>query len=449
MKIKKITYLNLIFACFLSLGLIAQSGTSSVSGTRHLPPVGNFIVKGLCAGDSTHFIDKTSGGYAIYWGIANDKGDTIYSSYEKNISYFFTKIGPYSVTMTSYNGHYTTITRNLYVDTVPHADFLFRYCYNQLYNFSTCSDQFVWILPDSSISTLDFPSYKFDKAGTYPITLIAKKGLKADTLTSLVKVAPDSLGFPNATFTAFLKDTNLFVFDFTALDTSASYYYWWFGDGQFDNTSNSPKVTHLLDTSKYAYPVTLSITNGCGSNNYDLDVFATLCLSPSNATVTDITSGSALLHWKGIAIYYTIQLGLQGFNLGSGTFYSSDSNYYKVTGLTANLNYSYYIRANCDTVNTTWIGPFNFTTLPVGINEGHFVNPVLIFPNPSNGQFIFQNLEKENQIEVYDSMGRMIYQTTSKNNSCVIDLSRKDKGIYLYKIINEKKEIQQGKISLQ
>nr|MBA3705363.1 T9SS type A sorting domain-containing protein [Bacteroidota bacterium] len=324
----------------------------------------------------------------------------------------------------------------------------FSYCYNQLFNFSTCSDQFVWIMPDSSISTLDFPAYTFKKAGTYPITLIAKKGLKADTVVSQIKIAPDSLGFPDATFTAFLKDTSLFIFDFAALDTNGTSYYWWFGDEQFDYNANI-RITHQLDTSKYTPPVSLSIFNGCGSGNYDLDLLKTLCLAPSNVTVTGITSNSAVLHWKGIGLNFDIQVGLQGFTLGSGTLYYTDSNFYKLTGLTAGSIYSYYIRSICDTMNTSYIGPFNFTTLPVGINELSSAHSITIATDQDKGQFLFMNLEKESQIEIYDITGRIIYQTKSKNNSCLVNLSEKNKGIYFYRVMKKNEKIQQGKLLLQ
>jgi len=72
-----------------------------------------------------------------------------------------------------------------------------------------------------------------------------------------------------------------------------------------------------------------------------------------------------------------------------------------------------------------------------------------VYPNPSNGQFNFTGLQKESIIEIYDVTGRLIYHSISQNTSESIDLSDKEKGIYFYKIINDKKEIQQGKIIIQ
>ena len=441
MNLKKITNLNLLIICFLCFGLKANA-------MMHPPPTPDFMALGLCAGDTTYFFDHTTSGYAIQWSILNDKGDTLYSSGNKDISYYFKKAGVYTVNMTAYNGHLAYLTKNILIDTVPHADFSFEHCFNQFYNLSSCSDQFTWIFPDSSISTDNFPSYKFKKAGTYSVTLIAKGGSKADTVVKQIKITADSLGFPDATFTSFLKDTNLLIFDFTVIDTGETHYYWDFGDGYSDNVSGY-KVTHQLDTSTYNPPVFIFVTNGCGSARYELDPLSMLCLYPTHDTVTNITSDAAVLNWKGIGLYYEIEWGVQGFTLGSGTSTTTFNTTYVLTGLQPNTTYSYYIRADCDTTITQYVGPYTFTTLSVGIKESSFINPVTISPNPSHGQFTFNNLENKNTIEIYDVTGRNIYRTISKNNSCIIDLTEKDKGVYFYKIVNEKMGMQQGKIVIQ
>jgi C1A family cysteine protease len=72
---------------------------------------------------------------------------------------------------------------------------------------------------------------------------------------------------------------------------------------------------------------------------------------------------------------------------------------------------------------------------------------VQVFPNPSNGVFTFSNLENENRIEVYDYVGNLVYQTTSKNTSVAVDLKEKSQGVYMYKVINTAtKEVKAGKM---
>jgi len=87
--------------------------------------------------------------------------------------------------------------------------------------------------------------------------------------------------------------------------------------------------------------------------------------------------------------------------------------------------------------------------IPVGLSNTLNENAISVYPNPSNGKFIFKGLKKENRIEIYDITGRLIYQIFSNENFQTIDLKDKDKGIYIYRITNTEKELQHGKILLQ
>jgi inhibitor of cysteine peptidase len=88
----------------------------------------------------------------------------------------------------------------------------------------------------------------------------------------------------------------------------------------------------------------------------------------------------------------------------------------------------------------------NYKPSITGIANQDQNNAIQVFPNPSNGEFVINNLEKENTIEIYDMVGKLVYQTVSKNPTCAIDLAGKDKGMYFYKVINANKLVQQGKI---
>jgi Secretion system C-terminal sorting domain len=85
----------------------------------------------------------------------------------------------------------------------------------------------------------------------------------------------------------------------------------------------------------------------------------------------------------------------------------------------------------------------------VEITEVEKTNAINVFPNPSNGQFNFIGFKKGSAIEIYDIAGRLIYMLVSKNETQTIDLSDKDKGIYLYRIISVDRDVRQGKIILQ
>lgn len=84
-----------------------------------------------------------------------------------------------------------------------------------------------------------------------------------------------------------------------------------------------------------------------------------------------------------------------------------------------------------------------------GINELASTPQISVYPNPSNGQFNFSGLEKENKIEVFDMTGKIIYQSIATSDFETINISDKVKGIYFYRITKEMKLVQSGKIALQ
>lgn len=269
---KKISlYLGILFAISIHVQAQTTDEYHREEGILHPPPVVNFYITGLCYGDTTHFISKTDIG-EIYWAITNDKGDTLYSVKSVDTKYYFKKKGIYNICQTADNGHLATKIRTVVVDTITHADFYFRPCINEFNNLSTCSDQFVWLMPDNSTTTDAFPAYQFKTGGNAPVKLIAKKGNKANTVTKVISVPTDSLGIPDATFT-FKRQGTSNVFDFKAVDSLEPHYSWTFGDLTFDDVSGY-KVTHTFNTSKYEAPMNLRVSNGCGFKIYEADPFA-------------------------------------------------------------------------------------------------------------------------------------------------------------------------------
>jgi C1A family cysteine protease len=72
---------------------------------------------------------------------------------------------------------------------------------------------------------------------------------------------------------------------------------------------------------------------------------------------------------------------------------------------------------------------------------------IRVFPNPGSGVFTFADLANENTIEIYDFVGKLVYQTTSKNTSVAVDLKEKSQGVYTYKITNTStKGVNTGKL---
>lgn len=80
-----------------------------------------------------------------------------------------------------------------------------------------------------------------------------------------------------------------------------------------------------------------------------------------------------------------------------------------------------------------------------GIREDYIEGGLLAYPNPSEGNF---TIEAEGQIILYNSNGEIVLteKLKHKNN---FDLSSQAKGIYLYRVINEKKSVYSGRIILK
>lgn len=89
-------------------------------------------------------------------------------------------------------------------------------------------------------------------------------------------------------------------------------------------------------------------------------------------------------------------------------------------------------------------------TLPQNIQENNIINDnLLIFPNPSNGIFAVKAETKISMIEITDLLGKIIYLEQIDYDQADIDLSRHPKGIYFYKIKNDKEILKTGKIIIQ
>ena len=89
------------------------------------------------------------------------------------------------------------------------------------------------------------------------------------------------------------------------------------------------------------------------------------CPNVSNIAVTQNTGDTVTLNWTNGSSesMWDIEYGAPGFTQGTGTMLSATTNPYTVTGLTANTEYCFYIRANCGTEQSTWEGPYCVTTI--------------------------------------------------------------------------------------
>ncbi|MFT6323387.1 MAG: hypothetical protein ACJAWO_000939 [Halieaceae bacterium] len=89
------------------------------------------------------------------------------------------------------------------------------------------------------------------------------------------------------------------------------------------------------------------------------------CFAVSSLTATNLSPTSADLGWteNGTATTWDIEWGTAGFTQGSGTIITgTTTNPNSLSGLTANTSYEYYVRADCGSASSAWVGPYSFFT---------------------------------------------------------------------------------------
>lgn len=133
-------------------------------------------------------------------------------------------------------------------------------------------------------------------------------------------------------------------------------------DTQTETWTNSTGVTQRVywiqagwSSSNGAFNLAWSAPGAC----------LTTCDDPSNLGATGITPQTADLSWteNGSSATWDIELGLTGFTpTGLPTANDVSSNPYTYTGLNPNTSYQFYVRSDCGTLQSNWVGPFTFVT---------------------------------------------------------------------------------------
>jgi len=186
----------------------------------------------------------------------------------------------------------------------------------------------------------------------------------------------------------------------------------------------------------------------------------------ADAFTFEVGPGGGTINLKIDPIEYLRQLDVaakivnsQGTAVSSSNLAKHRSAEFKNVALTAG-SYSLVIQGGSELTPQT--GFSNYSSLGYYAMEGTLTGAVTatgeilsgasisIFPNPSNGDFTFNGLKGENTIEVYDFVGKLIYEEKTSQTSIGVNLKEERQGIYVYKIINAAtKEISAGKLIVQ
>ncbi len=114
----------------------------------------------------------------------------------------------------------------------------------------------------------------------------------------------------------------------------------------------------------YLYAILLSLVLfSCSEDDTDNDANAS-CNAVTAISQSNIDVDKATLQWtQEGATAFTVEYGVAGFNLGSGTQLTATSRQAVLGGLDQNTTYDYYVRANCGDTSSDFSGPATFTTL--------------------------------------------------------------------------------------
>ena len=164
------------------------------------------------------------------------------------------------------------------------------------------------------------------------------------------------------------------------------------------------------------------------------------CTTPSNLTVTNITSSTAMLNWATVtgAVSYNIRYKLSSSSTWNNA--TSNANSFSLTALTDTSSYDFEIQTVCGSINNSaFSATSTFITRSAATGIEQFSNgnsPLLIYPNPCGQSLIISHQSLVNTIEVYDLIGKVYSDfqiNTSSNSQIKIDMSQLSNGIYFLK----------------
>ena len=203
----------------------------------------------------------------------------------------------------------------------------------------------------------------------------------------------------------------------------------------YANTAGSRQI-EVLDSSGNSLALSSSFSAVAGKNVVPLNM--TLPAGNNYAIKLSATSAMDLFRNNaGVAFPYTVG--------GLVSITNSDA-------ATTPGSYYYYFydwvvsTPGCVSSRAAVVGTINTAT---GIQNLTANGSLKVYPNPNTGLFTIDGLDRENSIEVYDVVGKLVYQTVTSNPTQSVDLTGKESGVYFYRIMNlGSKEISTGKVVL-
>ncbi len=286
--------------------LTATNGCGSTTSTQTVviatPPTANFTATNTsgCAPLTVQFTSTSSANAQTYnWQFP---GGNPSSSTAQNPVVIYATAGTYSVTLTVSNGagsNTATQTNLVVVTTTPTAGFT-SMVNGQVASFNNTSSgasTYAWNFGDNTSSTAANPTHTYTADGTYTVTLTATNSCGSMTTTqTVVVVTPPTAGFTSSLSSGCAPLTVQFT---STSSANTQTYNWQFPGGTpSSSTAQNPVVVY---TTAGIYSVTLTVSNGAGSNTATQTNLVVVTTTPtaafsstvSGATATFVNSSSA------------------------------------------------------------------------------------------------------------------------------------------------------------
>lgn len=269
-------------------------GTNTFTQTVTIltPPSAGFTAAPTSGcGPLTVQFTSTSSANAVNYNWSFPGGNPA-SSTAQNPSVVYNAPGVYSVTLIVSNGAGSdTTTLNNYITVNPGPTAGFTSTVNgataTFTNTSQNGISYNWAFGDGQTSTAQNPAHTYAGDGTYTVTLTATNPCGTSTFTQTVTVqTPPTAGF-TATPTSGCGPLTV---QFTSTSSANAVNYSWSfpGGTPSSSTAQNPSVTYAAPGT---YSVTLTVSNGAGSNSTTQSSFITVNADPT-AGFSSTTNGA-------------------------------------------------------------------------------------------------------------------------------------------------------------
>lgn len=225
------------------------------------------------------------------------------------------------------------------------------------------------------------------------------------------------------------------------------------GMNYVDTIVLTPKMTSPPNYTNMPLQKIEMFITAIGSN--DTIPVAPALSSPPNYTIGIDTAANIQFKWNAVsdAIIYQVNISKDPLCVNDTVLLTNTSNLIlNKNGFDGNTPYYWRVRTNNGGHFSPWSQIWTFHTegITTGITgASKDSKSILIFPNPSSGKVTFEKLEKGSRFELFEPDGKQLIDVTCKESEMILNLEKKEKGIYTYRVTSTTGKVESGKLIVQ